>query len=167
MEMCWPFGELITNVAVKSRATVSSMTTLEFDSSGNYQTERAERAVWTFKNHLLSTIAIADHHWPLYFWNEILFQAIVKLNLMRSSRINSLISTLGSCTSQIRFERNTQSTFCDNGDHPREVKRTRLVECTRRWRIYLDPAMLHYRCYTCSTTATAAIQVTDTVMAPN
>ena len=37
-------------------------------------------------------IATADNNWSLYPLDEVLFQAILTLNLMRSSRIDPLIS---------------------------------------------------------------------------
>ena len=116
----------------------------------NHPTNRVETAIWTFKNHLLSMIETVDNDWPLYLWNKVLFSKVSSRWALCVVHDQTAHFRLTSCTRQIRSKRNTLSTCWDKCAH--------VVEG-----FYLGPAMLHYCCYTCWATATAAIWVTDTV----
>ena len=52
----------------------------------------AERAIQTFKNHLLSGLATCNSKFPISEWDRLLPQAELTLNLLRTSRINPLLS---------------------------------------------------------------------------
>jgi hypothetical protein len=52
----------------------------------------AERAIRTFKNHLLACLPICDSNFPVSEWDRILFQVKLTLNLLRSSRVNPKLS---------------------------------------------------------------------------
>ena len=52
----------------------------------------AERAIRTFKNHLLAGFATCDGNFPLTEWDRLLPQAELTLNLMRTSRVNKKLS---------------------------------------------------------------------------
>ena len=41
----------------------------------------AERAIQTFKNHLISGFCCTDSEWPLQLWNNLTKQALIILNL--------------------------------------------------------------------------------------
>jgi len=52
----------------------------------------AERAVRTFKNHLLAGLSTCDANFPLHLWDTLLPQAQITLNLLCGSRINPNLS---------------------------------------------------------------------------
>ena len=55
-------------------------------------TNYVERAIQTFKDHLLAGITSCDPDFPLHLWDRLLTQATLTLNLLRPSRINLRIS---------------------------------------------------------------------------
>ena len=52
----------------------------------------AERAIRTFKNHLIAALCTTDDGFPLDLWDKILEQVVLTLNLMRASRMNPRLS---------------------------------------------------------------------------
>ena len=53
----------------------------------------AERAIRTFKNHLLANLAGADPNLPVSEWDRFLPQIQITLNLLRNSRVNRALSS--------------------------------------------------------------------------
>ena len=52
----------------------------------------AERAIRTFKNHLIAGLCSTDPDFPLHLWGLLLPQCLLTLNLLRGSRINPKLS---------------------------------------------------------------------------
>ena len=52
----------------------------------------AERAIRTYKNHLIAGLATNDPEFPLCLWWRLLRQSEINLNLLRPSRINPKLS---------------------------------------------------------------------------
>ena len=52
----------------------------------------AERAIRTYKNHLLAGIATCDPKFPIREWDRLLEKCDLTLNLLRNSRINPKLS---------------------------------------------------------------------------
>jgi hypothetical protein len=55
---------------------------------GLHQRNAAERAIRTFKNHFIAGLCTTAADFPLTLWDQILPQALMTLNLLRTSRIN-------------------------------------------------------------------------------
>jgi hypothetical protein len=49
----------------------------------------AERAIRSFKDHLVAGLCSTDKSFPMHLWDRILLQAVMTLNMLRTSRINS------------------------------------------------------------------------------
>jgi hypothetical protein len=52
----------------------------------------AERAIQTFKNHVIAGLCSVDPNFHLRLWDRLLPQATITLNLLRQSRINPKVS---------------------------------------------------------------------------
>ena len=52
----------------------------------NHRVKAAERAMQTCKKYLISGFCCADSEWPLQSWNTLTKQALITLNLCRTSR---------------------------------------------------------------------------------
>jgi hypothetical protein len=52
----------------------------------------AERAIRTFKNQFVAILCSIDPSFPMHFWVGLLPQALITLNLLRSSRLNLRLS---------------------------------------------------------------------------
>ena len=58
----------------------------------NHRTNRAERAIRSFKNHFISTLCSAHPTFPMAQWDLLIPQTPITLNLLRAYRINPNIS---------------------------------------------------------------------------
>jgi hypothetical protein len=54
----------------------------------NHCVNAAERAIATFKEHLIAALATMDTHCPLQLWDEFLPQVELTLNMLRFSQRN-------------------------------------------------------------------------------
>ena len=52
----------------------------------------AERAIITWKDHLIADICTSDPYFPMHLWDHLLPQCDMTLNMMRTSRINPPLS---------------------------------------------------------------------------
>ena len=59
---------------------------------GMHRVNAAERAIGTFKNHLIAGLCTTDKNFPLHLWDHILSQAELTLNMMRGACLNPLLS---------------------------------------------------------------------------
>jgi len=50
--------------------------------AGQHRRNAAERAIRTFKNHLIAGLCTTDTNFPLHLWDRLLNQAVLTLNLM-------------------------------------------------------------------------------------
>ena len=57
-----------------------------------HRTNHAEKAIGTFKEHLMASICSYDPSLPMHLWYHNIPQATITLNLIRSSRINPCVS---------------------------------------------------------------------------
>jgi hypothetical protein len=48
----------------------------------SHRRNKAERAIRTFKNHFISTMASANANFPLYLWDQVLPQILLTINLL-------------------------------------------------------------------------------------
>ena len=65
---------------------------VQFCPPGNHRSNRAERAIRTFKNHFIAILTAADPDFPLNAWDHLMAQAELTINLMRGSHVNPLVS---------------------------------------------------------------------------
>lgn len=60
----------------------------QFVEPTNHRVNAAERAIQTFKNHFISGLCSTDSQWPLQLWDHLTTQALITLNVLRTSRID-------------------------------------------------------------------------------
>jgi hypothetical protein len=114
-----------------------------------HRANAAERAIRTFKNHSISTLCTVDSHFPLSEWDRLLPQAILTLNLLRSSRMHPSLSAHASLFGHYDFNR---VPLAPPGTkvvgHVASEGRTTFGEHGKvGW--YIGPSPEHYRCYKC------------------
>ena len=66
--------------------------TFELVPPHQHRRNAAERAIRTYKNHVLAGLATCDLAFLISKWDRILPQATLTLNLLRSSRVNPELS---------------------------------------------------------------------------
>eukprot|EP00804_Cyclotella_cryptica_P029536 CCRYP_020583-RA/>CCRYP_020583-RA protein AED:0.35 eAED:0.26 QI:0/-1/0/1/-1/1/1/0/1386 len=63
-------------------------TSWQFVEPNNHRVNAAERAIQTYKNHFISGLCTTDSDWPLQLWDNLTEQALITLNLLRTSRVD-------------------------------------------------------------------------------
>jgi hypothetical protein len=58
----------------------------------SHRRNSAERALRSFKDHLIAGLCSTDKSFPMHLWDRLLPQAVITLNMLRTSRINPKIS---------------------------------------------------------------------------
>jgi hypothetical protein len=58
----------------------------------SHRRNSAERAIRSFKDHLIAGLCSTDKSFPMHLWDRILPQAVITLNMLRTSRINPKLS---------------------------------------------------------------------------
>ena len=53
-----------------------------------HHTNAAERAIQTYKDHLIAGLISCNQKLPLHIWDRLILHAILTLNLLRPSRLN-------------------------------------------------------------------------------
>jgi hypothetical protein len=51
----------------------------------SHRRNSAERAIRSFKDHLIAGLCSTDKSFPIHLWNRILPQAVITLNMLRTS----------------------------------------------------------------------------------
>ena len=135
-------------------------------SPNDHRLNPAERAIQTFKNHLISILHGTDKQFPAWLWCQILPQVIITLNMLRRSRINHKLSAYEQIfgvfdynrtplapigTKSVVHLRTTQKGRSTFGDHG-----------VIGWTI--GPAMDHYRHWSFYIPKTRSTRVSDTVV---
>ena len=123
----------------------------------------AERAIRTFKNHLIAGISSVDPNFPLSLWDRLLPQAVRTLNMLRPTRINPNISADAFLHGQHDFNKHPMA--------PPGTKTIAHLKPQQRaswskhgilgW--YIGPSFEHYRCYRVYIPKTRSERIVDTV----
>jgi len=136
---------------------------IQYVAPQQHRTNKAERAIRTFKNHWIAAHGTADPLFPLNMWDRTLEQVELTLNLLRGSAINPTISAWEQIHGPYDFNAapiapiGVKVIIHEKPNH-RESWAPHGVE---GW--YLGPALRHYRCYRVLAAHTMAERVTDTV----
>ena len=132
--------------------------------ANNHRTNRAERAIGTFKGHFISMLCSADPDFPLRLWCKLLPHANCTLNQMRSSRVVPNLSAWDHLHRKAFDYRKTPLAPAGMKVVIHESADTRPSWATHGVDgFYLGTSLLHYRGYTCWATETNAVRITDTV----
>ena len=123
----------------------------------------AERAIRTFKNHVIAGLCSTDRNFPLHLWDRLLPQALLSLNLLRSSRINPKLSAWAQVHGAFDFNR---TPLAPPGTRvlihePSTIRETWAPHAVEGW--YVGPALNHYRCYTIWADATSSERIANTL----
>ena len=123
----------------------------------------AERAIRTFKNHFIAGLSSLPADFPMNLWDRLLPQALLTLNLLRTSRLHPQLSSQAHVHGLFDFNRTPLA--------PPGIRVLIHVKPTIRgtwaphavpgW--YLGPALHHYRCYRVWSRTTRAERITDTL----
>jgi hypothetical protein len=129
----------------------------------SHRRNSAERAIRSFKYHLIAGLCSTDKSFPMHLWDIILPQAVITLNMLRTSRINPKLSAATHLFRQYDFNRAPMAppgTRIIAHETPGR-RRTWAPHGQDGW--YIGPALEHYRCYTVYITKTRSNRTVETV----
>jgi hypothetical protein len=129
----------------------------------SHRQNAAERAIRSFKDHLIAGICSTDKSFPMHRWEILLPQAVITLNMLRTSRINPKLSASIHIDGQYDFNRTPMAppgTRIIAHETPSR-RRTWAPHGQGGW--YIGPALEHYRCYTVYISKTRGERVVEIV----
>ncbi len=112
----------------------------------NHRVNAAERAIQTFKDAFIATLATTDSEFPLQLWDRLMPQVRDTLNLMQASRINPEILAYKAFDGPYNWNRyplaplGCEAVVYEDGDN-RGSWASRGID---GW--YLGPSKDHYQC---------------------
>ena len=129
-----------------------------------HRTNAAERAIQSFKSHFITGLVLCHSKFPIEEWDQLLDQAEITLNLLRSARNNPSLSAYAYLRGQYDYN---ATPMAPPGTkvvvHEKPSTRTswgnRGVD---GW--YVGPSLHHYRCVRCFIPTTKAVRDADTVL---
>jgi hypothetical protein len=71
----------------------------------SHRRNSAERAIRSFKDHLIAELCSTEKSFPMHLWDRLLPQAVITLNMLRTSRINPKLSAATYIFGQYDFNR--------------------------------------------------------------
>jgi hypothetical protein len=71
----------------------------------SHRRNSAERAIRSFKDHLIAVLCSTDKSFPMHLWDRLLTQSVITLNMLRTSRINPKLSAATHIFGQYDFNR--------------------------------------------------------------
>ena len=118
-------------------------------SPGNHRTNYAERAIQTFKAHLIAILSGTDPSFPSDCWDLLLEQTVITLNMLRQSRQQPQLSAYAQVHGQFDFNKTPMAPLgCKVMIHSRPQQRAAWADhCVEGY--YIGPAMQHYQNYSC------------------
>ena len=128
-----------------------------------HRRNKAERAIRTFKNHFIATLAGVDPAFPICAWNELLEHVEITLNLLRPSEVHPRQSAWEAMNGAYDYDAHplappgTAVTVHEKPDQRSSWGKHGVPG------FYVGPAMNHYRCYTVWVTHTGSVRYTDTL----
>jgi hypothetical protein len=129
----------------------------------SHRQNSAERAIRSFKDHLIAGLCSTDKSFPMHLWDRILPQAVITLNMLRTSRSNPKLSAATHIFGQYDFNRSPMvppGTRIIAHEIPGR-RRTWAPHGQDGW--YIGPALEHYICYTVYITKTRSNRIVETV----
>jgi hypothetical protein len=123
----------------------------------------AERAIRTFKEHVVAGLSSVDPSFPMHLWDRILPQAEITLNLLRTFRLHPQLSADAHYHGLVYYNKTAFSPQrCKIIAHEKPGKR-------RTWAPHgqhgysLGPAVHHCRCQNVYISTTASERIVDTL----
>jgi hypothetical protein len=123
----------------------------------------AERAIRSFKDQLIAGLCSTDKSFPMHLWDRILPQAVMTLNMLRTSRINPKLPAATHIFGQYDFNRSPMAppgTRIIAHETPGR-RRTWAPHGQDGW--YVGPSLEYYRCYTVYISKTRSNRIMETV----
>ena len=134
---------------------------LELTPVAVHRTNKAERAIQTWKDHFIATLATTDPDCPVFLWEDFIEQTELTLNSMRASKTHPLLSAWEALCGKFDIMATPIAPLGTKvlvHDTP-ENRGTWQVHGSSGF--YIGRALLHYRCHNVWMTDTRALRVSN------
>ena len=110
----------------------------------NHRTLAAERAIQTYKDHLIAGLCSTDTKFPLNEWDRSIAQANLTLNLLRMSQVNNNLSAYAQLHGIYDYNKTPLAPPVTHAIifEPRSIRGTWTPHGKDAW--YIGPALQHY-----------------------
>jgi hypothetical protein len=129
----------------------------------SHRRNSAERAIRSFKDHLIAGLCSTDKSFPMHLWDRILPQAVITLNMLRTSRINPKLLAAIHIFVQHEYNRAPMAPPGKRIIAHETPGRRQTWAPHGQYGWYIGPALEHYRCYTVYITKTRSSRKVETV----
>ena len=129
----------------------------------NHRSNKAERAIQTFKEHFIAGINSVNPNFPITEWDRLIEQAEITLNLLRSSRLNPNLSAYSHLYGMFSFNKTPMAPPGTRIILHEKPKQRASWDPHGKEAWYIGPAMKHYRCITGYIPSTMRERISDTV----
>ena len=122
----------------------------------------AERAISTWKDHLIAGICATNPSFPMHLWDRLLKQCNMTLDMMRTSRIHPPLSTYHQLHGHYSYDATPMippGTKVVMDEKPKQ-RGSWDIHGEDGW--YIGPALQHYMCYNCYCTILNGHRIVDT-----
>jgi hypothetical protein len=114
----------------------------------SHRRNAAERAIRSFKDHLIAGLCSTDDKsFPMHLWDRLLPQAVIRSNMLRTSRINHKLSASTHVDGQYDFNRAPMAPPAAIIIAHETPSRRRTWAPHSQDGCYIGPALEHYRFY--------------------
>jgi hypothetical protein len=122
-----------------------------------------ERAIRTFKEHVVVGLSSVDPSFPMHLWDRLLPQAEITLNLLRTSRLHPQLSAAAHFHGLVDYNKTAFAPpGCKIIAHEKPGKR-RIWDPHGQHGYSVGTAMHHYRCQNVYISTTASERIVDTL----
>ena len=134
------------HVGALERSTTKK-TTIQYFTPQQYMVNAAERVIQTFKNHFIDGLWSVDKCFPLQLWCDLLAQAELSLNILRTVRTNPGLSSYAILKGEFNFNKTPLAPPGTKALVFNEPKTCTSWQTHAKDAWYIGPSMEHYRCY--------------------
>jgi hypothetical protein len=129
----------------------------------SHRRNSAERAIRSFKDHLIARLCSTDKSFPMHLWDRLLPQAVITLKMLRTSRINPKLSAATHIFGQYGFNRAPMAPPGPRIIAHETPRRRRTWDPHGQDGWYIGPSLEHNRYYTVYITKTRGNRIVKTV----
>jgi hypothetical protein len=132
----------------------------------SHRRNSAERAIRSFKYHLIVGLCSTDKSFPMHLWDKLLPQAVITLNMLRTSITNPKLSADTHIFGQYDFNRAPMAPPGTRNIAHETPNRSQTWAQHGQDGLYIGPALEHYRCYKVYITKKRGDRIVETVEFP-
>jgi hypothetical protein len=147
--------------AVTKEWLKSTSLDLELTPVAHHRTNKAERAIGTWKDHFIATLATTDPNSPLSLWEDYIEQAELTLNCMRTSPASPLLSAWEALCGRFDIMATPIAPLGMKVMVHDTPEKRGTWEVHGKVGYYIGRALQHYRCHSVFMVDSRAIRISD------